>query len=319
MGMKLAVADIGGTHARFALASVEGDGVTLSEAWTAKVADHESFTHCWRAYGSRMPSPLPRLVSVGIAGSVNYPASCEPIRFTNNHWVIDPDTLREDAGLDDFHLLNDFVAIAHAATSAPDSSFRPLCGPDGPLPEGQPLSLIGPGTGTGIALLRRGDPVFVQGTEGAHFDFAPVDAFDDAVLARLRERHGRVSAERIVSGPGLAHLAAVAGGAEQESSLVDLWQQGIAGTDAIAARAVERFCMSLGSVSGDVALAQGAKGVIISGGLGQRLFKLLPQSGFAERFCAKGRYRPVMEQMKVRLFEMEEPGLVGAALAFARR
>ena len=87
----------------------------------------------------------------------------------------------------------------------------------------------------------------------------------------------------------------------------------------MAAEAVERFCMSLGSVAGDVALAQGAKGVVIAGGLGRRLFPILPRSRFAERFCAKGRYRGVMERMKVRLLTMDEPGLVGAALAFANR
>ena len=72
-------------------------------------------------------------------------------------------------------------------------------------------------------------------------------------------------------------------------------------------------------MAGDVALAQGAKAVVLAGGLGQKLASILPQSAFAERFCAKGRYRPVMEQMKVRLITTPEPGLSGAALAFAHR
>lgn len=315
--MDLVAADVGGTHARFARARVDGACVALSEPWIAKVADFPDFTTAWRRFAAMQGANCPRHLSVGIAGTVNFPDSCEPIRFTNNPWVIDPGSLREEAGLEDFHLLNDFVAIAHAATLAPDTDFAPLCGPDGSLPQGVPITLIGPGTGTGIALLRRGSPEFIQGTEGAHFDFAPVDEFDDAVLARLRGIHGRVSAERVVSGPGLAHIAAVLSGDEPSATPVDLWSHGIAGTDPLAVAAVERFCMSLGSVAGDVALAQGAKAVVIAGGLGQRLAATLPRSGFAERFCAKGRYRPVMERMKVRILTMDQPGLAGAALAFA--
>lgn len=318
MALKLAVADIGGTHARFAMARVDAGMVSLSDRWTARVADYACFADCWREYAKGLKSP-PLLLSAGIAGTVNFPESLEPIRFTNNHWTMNPASLAAEANLDDFHLLNDFVAIGHAATGAADTAFAPLCGPEGDLPAGRPLTLIGPGTGTGIASLRRGDASFVQGTEGAHFEFAPVDLFDDALLARLRNLHGRVSAERVVSGPGLTHIAAILAGKEPERPLVELWQAGIARSDEIAAQAVERFCMSLGSVAGDVALAQGAKGVIIAGGLGQRLFPILPRSGFADRFRAKGRYRGVMEQMKVRLLTMDEPGLVGAALAFAAR
>lgn len=320
--MELAVADIGGTHARFALAHVDGASAGIRLPWVAKVADHSSLMAAWRAFAAHLRSagePVPRRLSIAIAGTVNYPDSVEPIRFTNNPWTIDPGTLAQDAQLDEFHLLNDFVAIAHAAASAPDTAFATLCGPAGPLPRDRPITLIGPGTGTGIALLRRSAPPFIQGTEGAHFDFAPIDAFDDALLARLRAQHGRVSAERVVSGSGLAHMVAVLAGSEPQIDIVALWHAGLSGSDAVAAQAIERFCMALGSVAGDVALAQGSKAVIVAGGLGQRLAGVLPRSGFEERFCAKGRYRAVMQGMKVRILMLEEPGLLGAALAFAAR
>ena len=80
---------------------------------------------------------------------------------------------------------------------------------------------------------------------------------------------------------------------------------------------MDRFCLSLGAVAGDIALAQGASGVVIAGGLGYRLRHLLPQSGFATRFCAKGRFAAMMAQIPVKLLTHPQPGLFGAAAAFA--
>ncbi len=265
-------------------------------------------------------------VTIGIAGSVNWPESLDKIHCTNNPWTFDPATLAGDLGVARFCLVNDFVAIGHAVASGPPGAFLPICGPAGDLPEGKLITVIGPGTGCGIAHVVRGDDRAVHGTEGAHFGFAPVDTLDDALLARLRLKHGRVSAERVVSGPGLPDIAAVLGCTERhlectEPALneIELWTAGLEGSDPLAREAIEHFCKALGSVAGDVALAQGAKAVVLAGGLGQKLAVILPRSGFAERFCAKGRYRPVMEQMKVRLITTPEPGLSGAALAFAHQ
>jgi glucokinase len=81
---------------------------------------------------------------------------------------------------------------------------------------------------------------------------------------------------------------------------------------------VERFCLSLGSVAGDIALAQGGSAVVIAGGLGQRIRDNLIGSGFAERFRAKGRFETMMAEMPVKLITHPQPGLFGAAAAFAR-
>lgn len=89
------------------------------------------------------------------------------------------------------------------------------------------------------------------------------------------------------------------------------------GSDPVAAAALERFCLSLGTVAGDLALAQGGSAVVIAGGLGLRLAKHLPNSGFAERFVAKGRFEGMMSEMPVKLITYPQPGLLGAAAAFA--
>ena len=149
----------------------------------------------------------------------------------------------------------------------------------------------------------------------------PLDAIDDALLSRLRQRHGRVSVERVVSGPGLIAiyetLADLAGQVCAGHDDKRLWQLGTSGADEMAVAAVERFCMALGATAGDLALAHGAGAVVIAGGLGLRIKDTLVASGFAGRFCAKGRFAAMMAAMPVKLITHPQPGLLGAAAAFA--
>jgi glucokinase len=182
--------------------------------------------------------------------------------------------------------------------------------------------VVGPGTGLGVAhLWRDGAGHYrVQATEGGHIDFAPLDEIEDAILVRLRQRHRRVSVERVVSGPGLVDihevLASLEGRAVPPRDDKALWQAGLDGSDSLAAAAVDRFCMALGAVAGDLALAQGASGVVVAGGLGFRIKDTLLRSDFAGRFCAKGRFAGMMAAMPVKLITHPQPGLLGAAAAF---
>ena len=192
-----------------------------------------------------------------------------------------------------------------------------------PLPPTGRLTVLGPGTGLGVAHLWRGGGDYrVQSTEGGHIDFAPLDSIEDAILARLRQRYRRVSVERVVSGPGLVDiyeaLAGIEGRAIQPTDDRTLWARAASGEDSLAAAAVDRFCLSLGSVAGDFALAQGASAVVIAGGLGLRIRDILLRSGFAERFCAKGRFESLMAALPVKLITHPQPGLFGAAAAFAK-
>jgi glucokinase len=221
-------------------------------------------------------------------------------------------------------LVNDFEAVGHAVAQADPHYFERLCGPDEPLPESGTISVIGPGTGLGVAhIWRDGDAYRVQATEGGHIDFAPLDSIEDAILARLRKRHRRVSVERVVSGPGIVDifeaLAAMEGRAVTPEEDKAIWTRGMEQEDSLAAAAVDRFCLSLGSVAGDLALAQGASGVVIAGGLGLRIRDHLVRSGFPERFVSKGRFENFMAAIPVKLITHPQPGLFGAAAAFARQ
>lgn len=317
---ELVAVDIGGTHARFALASIGTDGaIALGEPETLHTRDHASFQTAWEDFRRRQGGALPRAVAIAIAG----PIGGEMIRFTNNPWIIRPAMIPEQLGVERYTLVNDFGAVAHAVARADPSHLLHLAGPDTPLPTTGAITVIGPGTGLGVALLLRdGARYHVQATEGGHIDFAPHDSIEDAILAALRQRHTRVSVERVVSGPAIVDihraLAALERRPVAEHTDVELWTAGTNGSDSLAAAAVDRFCMALGSAAGDFALAHGAVGVVVAGGLGYRIRDTIMASAFADRFSAKGRFAPLMATLPVKLIIHAQPGLFGAAAAYAR-
>jgi len=138
----------------------------------------------------------------------------------------------------------------------------------------------------------------------------------------LRRRHRRVSVERVVAGPGIVDIYETLAGIEDRPIMQRddkaLWAAGMDGSDPLAAAAVDRFCLSLGSVAGDLALAHGSKALVLAGGLGFRIRDNLVASGFADRFRAKGRFEALMAAMPVKLITHPQPGLFGAAAAFAQ-
>ncbi len=316
---EIVAVDIGGTNARFALADVAGGRVAcLGDAFTLKTAEHEDLKAAWEAFGAETGRPLPTAAGIAAAG----PVQGEALKLTNTPWVIRPASIPAMLGVERLTIVNDFGAVAHAVAQLGEEHFSHLCGPDRPLPEEGVISIVGPGTGLGVAqLLRRGGHYHVVESEGGHIGFAPTDEIEERILAQLRLRYGRVSAERIASGPGLANLyealAEIEGDDARFRNEKALWAAALAGEDDLAAAALELFCRSLGAVAGDIALAQGAQAVVIGGGLGLRLAGHLPSSGFRDRFIAKGRFGRRMDEMPVKIVTHEQPGLFGAAAAFA--
>jgi len=317
---KIAVADVGGTHARFALANIEGGRVVgLDEPVTLKTAEHGSFQLAWQEFGRRAGIDLPNELAIAFAG----PVGGELLKLTNNPWVIRPALIKERLGVDRYTIVNDFGAVGHAVATLRDGHFRHLCGPERPLPAEGVISIVGPGTGLGVAaLLRKSDGYDVIETEGGHVDFAPLDSLEDNILAQLRRNFRRVSVERVAAGQGLRNLyEALAAIGNLDVTIhedKELWGAALEGRDSLATAALDRLCLSLGAVAGDMALAQGAAAVVIAGGVGLRLADYLPRSGFRDRFIAKGRFERRMDEMPVKLITHPQPGLVGAAAAFAK-
>ncbi|MDQ0250766.1 glucokinase [Sphingomonas kyeonggiensis] len=318
--MEVVAVDIGGTHARFAVAEVaEGRVVSISEPMTQKVAEHPSLQLAWQAYGEELGRPLPKAAALAVAS----PVGGEIIKLTNNPWIIRPALIPDRLGADTWTVVNDFEAIGHAVAQMGPEHFLHLCGPDEALPEKGAITVCGPGTGLGVAQVFRHRAGYdVIATEGGHSDFAPLDPIEDALVKRLRKTYTRVSKERVVAGPAIVSLYETL--AELEGKPVHrlddkaIWALALEGKDEVAVAALDRFCLSLGAVAGDLALCHGPKGVVIAGGLGLRLKDHLLQSGFGQRFVAKGRFQGLMSSIPVKLITHPQPGLYGAAAAFAQ-
>jgi glucokinase len=316
---RIAAADVGGTHARFALAAIEGGRVVdLGEPVTVKTNEFASFQHAWQEFGRRIEEPLPHELAIAFAG----PVGGDVLKLTNNPWVIRPALMKEKLGVEQFVIVNDFAAIAHAVAGLDASAYRHVCGPERDLPESGVVSIVGPGTGLGVAsLLKRPDGHDVIATEGGHIDWAPLDPLEDRILVHLRENFRRVSVERLVSGRGLLNIYEALGTIEKRPFTLrdekDLWTAALSASDTLAAAALDHLCLIFGAVAGDFALAQGAHAVVLAGGLGLRLADHLPRSGFRDRFIAKGRFERMMDEMPVKVIVHPQPGLFGAAAAFA--
>ena len=318
--MEVVAVDIGGTHARFALAEVaEGRVVSISEPVTQKVAEHSSLQLAWQAFGETLGRPMPKAAAIALASPIND----DLIKLTNNPWIIRPPLIPQRLGADTWTLVNDFAAIGHAVAQLGPESFLHLCGPEAALPDKGAITVCGPGTGLGVAqVFRHRGGYDIIATEGGHMDFAPLDGIEDALVKRLRKTYTRVSAERVVSGPGIVPiyetLAEIEGKPVRRADDKQIWALALEGKDELAVAALDRFCLSLGAVAGDLALAHGPTGVVIAGGLGLRLKDHLLQSGFGQRFVAKGRFQGLMSSIPVKLITHPQPGLYGAAAAFAQ-
>ena len=317
--MQVTAIDLGGTHVRFAEAEVaDGRVVRLGGPTKLRTADYASFVTAWQAYAGQLEA-APQAVAIAVAS----PIGGEVIKLTNNPWILRPALLCERLDVACYTLVNDFAAVGHAVAQLPEDAFRHLCGPDVDLPASGTISICGPGTGLGVAAIyREEDRYHILPTEGGHVDFAPLDAIEDRLLARLRAAHGRVSTERVVAGPALVDwyetLAQLEGRSIPRMDDKALWSLALEGADPLAVAAMERLCLSLGAVAGDLALAHGAATTVIAGGLGLRLQDHLARSGFATRYAAKGRFQSRMQALPVKLVTYPEPGLYGAAAAFAQ-
>jgi len=315
--MRIVVGDIGGTHARFAIAEIDGGGrPQIGPMKRYRTRDYPGLAAAWVRFEAESGAPLPKHAALAIAA----PIEGEILRFMNSDWRIERRTLGADLGLDRLLLLNDFGAVAHAVSILGPDELVSVHGPDA-LPDEGAVSVLGPGTGLGVAiLLRRGGKTEVIETEGAHIGFAPLDPEEESLADAIAAKYGRASIERIISGPGLIdiyeHLGAAT--AIDADHAGDLWSAAIEGTDALAVHALDILVRCFGAAAGDLSLAHGAMGVVVTGGLANRIGHLLKTPMFASRFTAKGRYRERMQRVPVMLATCPEPGLLGAAVAFQR-
>jgi glucokinase len=302
------IADIGGTHARFALADADGQP---HDEQKLLAADFPGPLEAARAYLAG------RKVRDAVL-AVATPVYSDWIDLTNSPWAFSMEGLRRELGLERIAAINDFTAQALAVPRlAPED--RILIKPGQPR-HGGAIAVIGAGTGLGVAGL-----LPVQGTwypiptEGGHVSFAPHDDRDAAVLARLRARFGHVSNERVLSGPGLINLATALAELDGEALALDdpreVSRRAETGECRHCREALERFSSLLGAAAGDLGLLFCALGgVYIGGGLCKRLGPLLDVERLQKSFVAKGRLSYYLELIPIYLVTRRDPGLLGAAV-----
>ena len=270
----------------------------------------------------------PRLVAacIGIAGPVRE----NRCTATNLPWTVEGAELARLTGLGEFRLLNDLEAVGYGIdTLEPQEILELQAGAPVPGAVGN-RAVIAAGTGLGEAgLFWDGDVWRPFATEGGHADFAPKDELEIALLRFLQRDHERVSWERVLSGPGLADiyrfLLETQGGPDSEPpGLVEEMRAGepaaviakYAARDrsATCVRAMELFARLYGAEAGNLALQMMATGgLYIGGGIAPKNLRYLQTGSFLEAFLAKGRMRPLLEAMPVRILLNTRTALLGAA------
>ena len=315
MASQVLIGDIGGTNARFGLAS-PGSGLQTQSVREFPVAGFESLGAAARHYLEQLQATIVR-AEFAVAGKVDG----EEVRITNHPWLISASGTASLLGVERVGLLNDFAAQAMAITALAADDVA-MIGPGRwqgmDRARDATFAVIGPGTGLGVgALLVREGRCFALETEGGHAGFAPTDEDDVRVLECLMRRFGRVSCERLVSGPGLSNLHEVAceiHGHEYRPLTPAQITAGAADGDAACNRAIHYFCAAFGAMAGDIVLTHGAwDGVFLAGGLVPRLLPALQAPVFRARFTSKGRFASAVARVPCMAVVHPQSGLLGAA------
>jgi glucokinase len=305
------VGDIGGTNARFAMQVSQG--MPISEPLALPCGDFAGPAEAIQHYLELTGLPHPRWAGLAIAT----PISSDILAMTNNGWKFSISETREKLALAHLRMLNDFTALALALPKlGPDDLMQVGTG----KPEAEkPIGLIGPGTGLGVSgLIPSAQGYTAIEGEGGHSTLPAFNAREAELIALARKKFPHVSAERLISGPGLVLLYEViaeSGGLPNEKLQSDeISKRGIAGSCPVCRETMDTFCAMLGTVAADVALVLGARGgVYIGGGIIPKLGDYFAASPFRARFEEKGRFSSYLAKIPTWVIHAPWPGLIGAA------
>lgn len=320
--------DIGGTKTLLTMAKVKGHCVdTLLEMRfpSGEFTDLESMVDSFRREHGL---PMPAAACFGVAGPVEGDFKHQRARLTNLPWRLDSETLSKQLSGVPVRLINDFQAVGYGIAALTEGQLVTL--QSGSRQPDSPKLVIGAGTGLGVALLvPSGDHDECLPTEGGHQHFAPADRQQDRLLDFMRKEFGRVSWERVVSGPGLVNIyrfllnqsgmreendkflflddpaAAIAAAADAGNELADL--------------SMNLFIELYGTVAGDMALGCLANGgVYVAGGIAPRILERMKTGPFIDAFQHKGRMTRLARNMPVEVVNEPRTGLLGSALVAGR-
>jgi glucokinase len=300
------LADVGGTNCRFALAMPGGRPERALNISNRQAPDFASAVQQYlEATGA-----YPRAATIAVAGPV---AECDDkIALTNHHWFFYRSELARRFGFDHVEVLNDFEAIAWSLGRLGRNDQRPI----GKAPAGRNGAriVLGPGTGLGVAaLIPRGETWHVVSSEGGHVSFGALGAQEAGIFQTLSNERGFVSAETILSGPGLVRLARALAPNDAPPTSEGILAAARSG-ERLASFAVRLFVRFLGRFAGDMALTfKATGGVYLSGGVACGLGPLLETDLFRSAFEAHPPHETMLAQIATSLIVCPEPGLLGCA------
>ena len=313
---RLLLADIGGTNVR--LAWTDAPTAMIREVHQFPCADFATLSEAFTHYAALCGIPKFHAASLGIATAI----TGDQVGMTNHHWSFSQAELRQEFAWDRLVVINDFTALALSLPML-QSHDRVELGAVRPAQPRAPIALLGAGTGLGMSGLL---PVAGQrwlpiSGEGGHATLAPNSEMESSVTQVLRGEFGHVSAERVLSGPGLVNLyravCVLQGLPVRGLAPSDVLAMGIAEQDSACGSAIDLFCSFLAGAAGNLALSLGARGgVYIGGGIAPRLLERLQRPSFREAFERKGRFATYLSHIPVWVITAQEsPALRGAALA----
>lgn len=313
----LIAADVGGTHARIAsivpVSDDRGSAFSISEYSKYACADYPSLAAIIETFRDSYVHTPVASVALAIAGYVVDDA----VINVNLPWTVSISALRNQLGVRELAIVNDFKAVAHAVRHIDAASAILLSGPA--ARQDGPVLVVGPGTGLGGAVhIPHHDHPIVLATEVGQATLAATTDFEFEVLGELRKRGPRVLIEHVLSGTGLTNLdaaiRALRGAPAQPMTAAQISAAALAQSDPLAVETVDVFCGWFGSVLGDLALLYGTQGgIYLAGGVLPQMKELLVRSRFVERFLDKAPMREALERTSVRLVDHAQLGVIGAA------
>lgn len=305
------LADIGGTNVRFAIQHADG---RQSDERVFQCADYPDVIAAIRAYfSSQAITVVPQAAAFAVAG----PPDDVYMSLTNQGWTFYTRDVCEAFGFSSLKIINDFTAVALAVPELAADDVVQI-GSGTPKP-GRPIVVLGPGTGLGVStLVPANDPPFIilTNNEGGHFTIPPMTARESDVLQVLREHFNHVSAERVISGPGLLSiyqaLCALDGVVAEHHSPAAVAEAGLRETHCLAHEAIDMFCAFLGTAASNVCITVGGYGgVYLAGGILPKFGAFFFQSRFRKRFETKGRFSNYLETTPTYMITHPLPAMLG--------
>jgi len=307
------IADIGGTNARFAL--IEDGGFTPQHERTLSCSEYPTLVDAIHAYLADVSHYIPETACLAIAT----PVMDDRVVMTNHIWDLSVDETRIALGVKSLKVVNDYTALALALPYLASDDFYQIG--SGASIKQQPMAVIGPGTGLGVsATIFTGDYWLPLQSEGGHISYGPLNDRESDIFEIIRKRYDHVSAETLVSGPGLVLLyesIAKCDGVEcKQLSPEQVTYEALNANNASAEEAVSMFCGIFGVVAGNLALTVGARGgVFIGGGIIPKLGDYFESSCFRACFENNGRFRHYLSAIPTYVITSRYPALTGAAVA----